>query len=198
MSDGINIGWMGDKPTEIVRNTFGKGIIKVGDRLLDVGCGFGRNSNWLASKGVIVTAININDDEVRQAKIKAQELQVNVNYIHANAISLPFPDNSFKVALDLGCTHMIANRKRQVKAIKETARILTPGGYLIYFGFSKDHPSYMRTKNKSMFRSFKDIQDMYGSEFEILSHEETRWKPRLEEHANFKEHIGINVVMKKK
>ena len=135
MSDRINIGWMGDKPTEIVRNTFSKGIIKAGDRLLDIGCGFGRNSNWLAGKGVVVTAININDDEIRQAKIKAQELQVKVNYIHANTVSLPFPDSSFEVALDLGCTHMITNRNRQVKAMKETARILTPGGYLIYFGF---------------------------------------------------------------
>ncbi|MFC1625966.1 class I SAM-dependent methyltransferase [Patescibacteria group bacterium] len=198
MIDNKSIGWMGDEPTEIVINTFNERIIKPGDRLLDIGCGFGRNSNWLAGKGVIVTAININDDEIKQAKIKAQELQVNVNYIHANAVSLPFPDSSFEVALDLGCTHMITNRNRQVKAMKETARILTPGGYLIYFGFSKNHPSYMKNKKKSMFRSFKDIQDMYGSEFETLSHEETRWEPRPEEYTNFKEHTGVNVVMKRK
>jgi len=48
-----------------------------------------------------------------------------------------------------------------------------------------------------MFRSLEDVQTMYGNDFEILSHEETRWQPKPEEKRNFSEHVGINVVMKK-
>ena len=193
-----NIGWKGDEPTEVVKNAFKEGIIKTGDRVLDIGCGFGRNANWLAKMGCKVTAVNINDDEIKQAKIKVQEAQVNVDYIHADATSLPFPESSFDVALDLGCSHMIPSKEGQEKAMKETARILKPDGYLVYFGFSKDHPSYLKNTENPMFRSIEDVKSMYGNDFEIISHEETRWKPKPEENANIEEHVGINVVMKKK
>jgi len=198
MGRSNNVGWEGDEATEVIKSAFKEGIIKSGDGVLDIGCGFGRNANWLAKMGAEVTAVNINDDEIRQAKLKAQEAQVSVNYIHADATSLPFPNNSFEIALDLGCSHMIPSKKDQRKAMRQTARILKPGGYLIYFGFSKNHPSYLKNKRKSQFRSIEDIQDVYGEKFEILSHEETRWKPKSTEHANFKEHVGINVIMKRK
>jgi len=199
MSSGSNnIGWKGDEPTEVVKNAFKEGIIKTGDRVLDIGCGFGRNANWLAKMGVKVTAVNIDDGEIRQAKIKAQDAKVNVNYIHSDATLLPFPESSFDVALDLGCSHMISSRGEQEKAMKETARILKSGGRLVYFGFSKNHPSYLKNTENPMFRNIEDIQSMYGGEFEIISHEETRWKPKPEENANFEEHVGINVVMKRK
>jgi len=193
-----NIGWKGDEPTEEVKNAFKEGIIKTGDKVLDIGCGFGRNANWLAKMGPEVTAVNINDDEIRHAKIKAREARVNVNYIHADATLLPFPENYFDVALDGGCSHMIPSRDGQEKAMKETARILRHGGYLIYFGFSKDHPTYLKNTKNPMFRSIEDIQDVYSGEFEILSHQETRWKPKPEENANIEEHVGINVIMKRR
>lgn len=193
-----NVAWRGDEPTEIVKDIYEKKIIKPGDKVLDIGCGFGRNSNWMAKMGNKVTAININDDEIKEAKIKAREAQVDVEYIHSDAVSLPFSDDIFDSALDLGCSHMIPSTEDQERAMREAARVLKTGGYLIYFGFSKDHPSYSKNKEKPQFRSFKDIQSMYGGEFEILSQQETRWKPKPEENANFNEHVGINVIMRKK
>ena len=68
-----NIAWKGNEPTEIVIRSFKEGIIKLGDKLLDVGCGFGRNANWLAGKGFIVTAVNISDEEIKEAREKAKK-----------------------------------------------------------------------------------------------------------------------------
>jgi ubiquinone/menaquinone biosynthesis C-methylase UbiE len=193
-----NIGWKGDSPTEIVTSNFENGVVKPGDKLLDIGCGFGRNSNWLASKGLDVTAININDEEINEAKKSAKKLNADVNYIHANAIELPFKDNSFDVALDLGCSHMIPSKDGQEKAAKEASRVVKHGGILIYFGFSKDHPLYLKNPDNPMFRSIEDVQSIYGNDFEILSQEETQWKPKPEENSDINEHVGINVVMKRK
>ncbi|OGM12393.1 hypothetical protein A2W13_01995 [Candidatus Woesebacteria bacterium RBG_16_36_11] len=193
-----NIGWKGDEPTEIVKKSFNDGMVKTGDKVLDIGSGFGRNANWLAQKGAEVTGVNINDDEIKHAREKAQESGVNVNYIHADATSLPFPDSSFDVALDLGCSHEIPSKEGQEKAMKEVARILKPGGHLVFFGFSKDHPLYSKNKENPRFRSIDDIKNLYGDNFEIVSQEEARWKPKPEENVDFKEHVGINVVMKKK
>mgnify|MGYP001611051560 CR=1 FL=1 len=193
-----NIAWKGDEPTEVVVKSFNSGVIKPGNKLLDVGCGFGRNANWLAGKGVDVTAVNINDEEIKEAIEKAEKLGVNVYYLYANAIELPFPDNSFDVVLDLGCSHMITDKEGQQKAEMETARVLKPGGRLVYFGFSKNHPDYINKPDSPMFRSLEDIGSMYRDDFEILSREETRWKPKPEEKRKYSEHVGINVVMGKK
>ncbi|MDD4027422.1 MAG: class I SAM-dependent methyltransferase, partial [Candidatus Shapirobacteria bacterium] len=92
-----NTGWSDNEPTEEIVNSFKKGIIKTGDRLLDIGCGFGRNSNWLASKGVIVTAININKNEIDEAMTRAVKLGVYVNYFLAEATNLPLEKNDFDV-----------------------------------------------------------------------------------------------------
>jgi len=193
-----NIGWKSDEATEEVKRSFYEGIIKEGDRVLDIGSGFGRNANWLATKGVVVTAININTKEIKESMEKAKKLGVNVTYLKAKATELPFPDGSFEVALDLGCTHMITDRNSQKKAEREVARVLVAGGWLIYFGFSKKHPDYVNKTQSPMFRNFEDIEAMYGDDFEILSCEEKRWGPKAEEKRNFFEHVGLNIVMKKK
>jgi ubiquinone/menaquinone biosynthesis C-methylase UbiE len=193
-----NIGWKGDRPTEVVRKAFDNGIVKPGDKVLDIGCGFGRNANWLATQGAEVTAINISDEEIRQARLKAGEAGLNVNYVHTDAVSLPFAEEYFGVALDLGCSHMISTREGQEKAEKEAARVLKPGGYLVYFGFSKEHPSYIKNQNSPMYRNLEDIKRMYGNDFEIMSHEETRWQPKPEEKSNVNEHVGLNVIMRRK
>ena len=115
--------------------------------ILDVGCGFGRNANWLAKKGVNVTAVNIDEKEIKIAREKAEKMEINISYFHANATELEFPANSFDVVLDLGCSHMIPDREGQKKSEAEMARVLKPSGRLIYFGFSKAHPSYISKKS---------------------------------------------------
>ena len=193
-----NIAWKGDEPTEVVKKAVDEGIIKPGDRVLDIGCGFGRNANGIAKMGTDVTAVNIDDDEIDYAKIRADEAGVCVDYIHANATELPFPEKSFDVALDLGCSHMISTKEGQENAAREASRVLKPGGFLVYFGFSKEHPSYKNKPESVMFRNIEDVKDMYGNDFEIVSKEEIRWKPSKEENANVEEHIGINVIMNRK
>ncbi len=193
-----NTGWSDNEPTEEIVNSFKKGIIKTGDRLLDIGCGFGRNSNWLASKGVIVTAININKNEIDEAMTRAVKLGVYVNYFLAEATNLPLEKNDFDVAIDAGCSHLLSNKIAQQQAEKEIFRILKSGGYLIYFGFSKKHPAYKNKIKSPMFRDLDDIKKTYGQDFEILTVDEVSWKTRIEEKAKYSEHIGLNILMKKK
>lgn len=198
MKTSENIAWEGDEPTETVIKNFEEGTIKPGNRILDVGSGFGRNANWLAKKGAKVAAVNINDEEIKIGKEKAEKLGVNVSYLHANATELPFPDNSFDVVLDLGCSHMIPDKEAQKKAEAEAARVIKSGGLLVYSGFSKEHPDYINKPNSPMFRDLEDIQAIYGNDFDILSHKETRWQPKPEEKRDFSEHVGLEIVLKRK
>lgn len=186
-----NAQWENQEPTSLATELVDQGLVKEGTHLLDLGCGFGRNSNWLASNGAIVEAININEQELNEAERRSHELGVNVNYIKADAGDLPFPDSSFDVILDAGCTHM-CDRKTQEKSVLEANRVLKPGGYLQFFGFSKEHPSYKKNPKSPQFRDLEDIKKQYGKYFEIGEPRRKEW-----EH-NGKKHIGLEILMKKR
>jgi ubiquinone/menaquinone biosynthesis C-methylase UbiE len=191
-------GWEGEEATKEVKKYFQEGVIKSGDTVLDIGSGFGRNANYLAEQGVKVTAINIDDQELQISKERAEKLGVKVNYYHANATELPFSDSSFDVVMDFGCTHMLPSNEEQKIAEAEAARVLKPEGTLVYFGFSKEHPDAAKKPDSPQFRSLDDIKAIYGNDFDIISSEEARWQPKPEEGANFPEHVGLNIVLKKK
>jgi len=186
-----NSQWEGQGPTSLATELVDQGLVKEGTHVLDLGCGFGRNANWLASKGALVDAININDEELSIAKRRANELNVNVNYIKADAGTLPFSDSSIDVILDAGCTHM-CNGKTQKESILEANRILKPGGYLKFFGFSKEHPSYKKNSSNPQFRDLKDIKRQYGKYFEIGEPKKKEWE------QNGDKHIGLEILMKRK
>src|ERR1035437_608240 len=62
----------------------GKGIALSGLRALDLGCGTGRNSNYLALEGSIVTGIEISSTALRLAIERAKELNLtddSIDYI---------------------------------------------------------------------------------------------------------------------
>jgi len=187
-----NSQWEGEQPTSLATELVEKGIVKESSHVLDLGCGFGRNANWLAGKGAIVDAININEEELNEGKRRAQEQGVNVNYVKADAGLLPFEDSSFDVLLDAGCTHM-CDKETQEKAVLEANRVIKQGGYLQFFGFSREHPSYQRNPNSPQFRDIEDIKKQYCQYFEIVG------EPKKKEWVNGNEkHIGLEVLMKKR
>lgn len=186
-----NSQWEGEEPTSLATDLIDNGVVKEGSHVLDMGCGFGRNANWLAERGALVDAININSTELEEAKKRAEDLSLNVNYVKADAGDLPFPGSSFDVVLDAGCTHM-CDRETQQKSVLEANRILKPGGYLQFFGFSKEHPSYKKNPDSSQFRDLADIKEQYGEYFEIGEPKRKEW-----EH-NGEKHIGLEILMRKK
>ena len=186
-----NSQWEGVEPTSLATDLVDQGLVKKGIHVLDLGCGFGRNANWLASQGAVVDAININKTELTEAKKRAAEQGVNVNYVKADAGSLPFADSSVDVILDAGCTHM-CDRMTQEKSVLEVNRILKSGGYLQFFGFSKEHPSYKKNPESSQFRDFEDIRRQYGEYFEIGEPKRNEWEYKGQKH------VGLEILMKKK
>ncbi|MCK9368835.1 class I SAM-dependent methyltransferase [Candidatus Dojkabacteria bacterium] len=183
--------WKDSEPTSLATELITNKIVVKGSHILDLGCGFGRNSNYLASQGAIVDAININSDELREAHMRAEQSGVKVNYINADAGKLPFNDSSFDVLLDAGCTHM-CNREKQEDSAKEAARVVKKDGYLQYFGFNKEHPSYKKNPDNPQFRDLEDIKRQYGENFEIITVKTKKWT-----HEN-SENVGFEIMMKRK
>lgn len=105
-----------------------------GDRLLDLGCGFGRHAYEGARRGAAVIAADAGEDEVRSviatfgAMAEAKEIDPDrtpVGAVQANALSLPFPDGSFDRVI---CSEVLEHIPDDEGAMRELARVLRPGG----------------------------------------------------------------------
>lgn len=99
-------------------------------RILDVGCGTGFFTILLAKQGHQVTGTDLTPDMIANAKILAEEEQVNCEFQVMDAEHLSFADASFDVVISRNLTWTLPEA---AQAYKEWSRVLKPGGLLLNF-----------------------------------------------------------------
>ncbi len=92
-------------------------------RILDLGCGPGRNLARLASLGWRAAGLDLSWD----ALLMAQEISRQGQVLQADAAALPFQDNSFHAVLALDLLEHVDD----AAALSEIFRVVKPGGWLI-------------------------------------------------------------------
>jgi len=95
-----------DWPDEILVADFAAGLIQLG-KVLELGCGNGRNATYMASLGCIVDAVDFSSAAIDWAKQRTQAAGLPVNYIHKSIFELEVPSESYDVVYDSGCFHHI-------------------------------------------------------------------------------------------
>jgi methyl halide transferase len=110
--------------TELVRLIKEERILP--GRVLELGCGTGTNSIWLAQQGFDVTATDISPLALEQARHKAASARVNIRFLEADVLNLPPLGAPFPFFFDRGCYHVV--RRIDVERFLSTLeRISQPG-----------------------------------------------------------------------
>jgi len=108
--------------------------LKSGDKILDLGCGFGRHAFEAARRGASVVALDAGRDEVEgvaatfAAMVEAGELSsenLHVAAVQGDALAIPFPDGTFDRVI---CSEVLEHIPDDIGAMRELARVLRPGG----------------------------------------------------------------------
>jgi SAM-dependent methyltransferase len=107
--------------------------VRPSDRLLDLGCGFGRHAFEAARRGADVVAVDPGDDEVLGvrsvlgAMLDAGELDLDASaaVLRGDALNLPFGANSFDRVI---ASEVLEHISADTAAMAELARVLRPGG----------------------------------------------------------------------
>ena len=103
---------------------------------LDIGCGTGDNSIYLAKHGWQVTGIDFVATAVDKAKAKAAASNLTVNFARADATRLSSEGvgANFDLIVDNGCLHGMSAEDRDAY-VREVTAVVAPDGRLLLVEF---------------------------------------------------------------
>lgn len=154
--------------------------------ILDLGCGTGRNSNYLAEKGNNVIGIEISKTAISLAQDRARSIDVVCDY-RLGDIGSPYDikDEFLDVIIDVTSSNSLDEKGREIY-LSETKRCLKTGGYFFVRALCKDgndnvkqllktspgkeYDTYVLKEMGLTERVFSrvDFVDLYGKYFKIL------------------------------
>jgi len=106
---------------------------------VDIGCGTGTHGRELARNGYRVVGIDLSLVALRRALLAAQTENLPWVGVLASATDLVLLDQTFNLALDIGCFHTLSLEQQQAYAAG-LARRLAPGGhFLLYAVHAREH-----------------------------------------------------------
>jgi SAM-dependent methyltransferase len=118
--------WFSPQPYPWVRQAVAAGWFRRRGRVLDVGCGAGTNSLFLARAGYRTSGVDLAPAAIAAAQARALQQKLSVDFRVGDALRLPFPRKSLDGLIDVGCFHTIPPGLRRAYS-KELARVTRPG-----------------------------------------------------------------------
>ena len=110
-----------------------RGNIAAPMRVLDAGCGFGRNLVYLLRAGCEVSALDADPEGVAHVRALAAALETSLpagNFRVGKIESMPFPDACFEAVLCNSVLHFARDEEQFQGMLAELWRVLEPGGLL--------------------------------------------------------------------
>lgn len=150
-----DLPWELSRPREVLVELLESNKVKRG-KALDICCGAGTNTAYIASKGFETTGIDISPKAIEIAEEKARKAGVKIRFIAGNALHLPFNDEEFDFIFDMGCFHHILPEDREL-FIKGVHRTLKTGGKYLLTCFSyKNGHAWNHFTKEDIVRYFSD------------------------------------------
>ena len=134
---------------------------KAPQNILDVGCGIGGSTLYLANKfEAEATGITLSSVQASRARERAitAGLEKQVQFQVANALAMPFADNSFDLVWSLESGEHMPDK---AKFLQECYRVLQPGGKLILATWCHRETSIAGKLTPDELRHLKEIYRVY-------------------------------------
>lgn len=138
---GRQVPFFAAAPDESLVDWQARGLLGAGPgtRVLELGCGPGRNAVWLARQGAEVHALDLSDEALAWGRERAAAAGVEVRFERADVLRLQPPEAGYDVVVDSGCFHHLPPHRR-VTYLALLRRALRPGGRFALACFAADGP----------------------------------------------------------
>jgi SAM-dependent methyltransferase len=135
---------------------------------IELGCGTGYVSAWMARRGARVTGIDVSAEQLATAERLRAEHGLDIAFIEGNAEATGLPDASFDFAISEYGAAIWCDPDLW---LPEAHRLLRPGGTLVFLG---NHPMTLLTTplngapcDTSLHRAYRDLKGADWTEVEF-------------------------------
>lgn len=108
--------------------------------VLDIGCGGGILAESLTKLGAKVTAIDLSDGPLNVAKIRAQKMNMDINYQKISSSELVDQKERFDV---ITCLEMLEHVPDPGEIVADCAKLLKPEGHVFFSTINRNLKSMM-------------------------------------------------------
>lgn len=144
-------------------------LLPPGSRVLELGCGEGRDSVFFATRGLEVTAIDVSAAGLQKAERLAAVYGVKVHWLRGDAAHYVF-DGPFDLVYSCGAIHYVPRRQR-ARLLLRLKTMTRPGGYHAHVVFT-DHAIYVEHGERIDYFTHGELSRAY-SDWLILRCEQT-------------------------
>jgi ubiquinone/menaquinone biosynthesis C-methylase UbiE len=113
------------------------GLIAKNAKILDVGCGGGLDTIFMAQCGFSAVGVDLSKKALEIAKAREGKVHVKVDWLLGSVFDLPIKSRTIDFVMDRGLFHLVEDVDRP-KYSSEMYRVLSPQGCLLIRGASKD------------------------------------------------------------
>ena len=111
----------------------------LGSKWIDLGCGEGRDSVYLARLGYEVTGVDVSRAALRKARTRARREGLTCAFFERDVVHLRgVPPETFDVAINMGCLHMLNDPEHRFRHLRRVREILKPQGYFVVAHCAKE------------------------------------------------------------
>lgn len=139
-------------------------------RALEIGCGTGTNSVWLAQQGFDVTGVDVAPLAVERAKQRALDAGMSARFAVADVLQLPDLAGPFSFFFDRGCYHAVRRSAPNDYAPAVARQLVTGARGLILAGNAREP----NTPGPPVV-SEQELRDELGLAFKIVDLHEFRF-----------------------
>lgn len=107
-------------------------------RALDLGCGTGTNSIYLAQHGWEVIGVDFAWQAIRKARRKASRFNINIDFHQGDVSNLSGIKGVFDLLLDIGCFHSLPKDAMR-RYLENVPRLLSQTGIFLLYAFIKEN-----------------------------------------------------------
>ena len=141
-------------------------------KLLNVGCAHG--PDFLSfSQGFELWGIDSSTAMLKQALRYSAKRKLYVNLLAADALSLPFPNNTFDWAISVATYHHIKGKEKRAKAFLELKRVLKPQGEAFLTVWNHGQPRFW-LKSKEQQVPWRLKEETVYRYYHLFSYDELR------------------------
>jgi ubiquinone/menaquinone biosynthesis C-methylase UbiE len=136
-----------------------------GSKVLDLGCGNGRNAIYLAKQGMKVTGIDFSEGLIKIAKNKVEwkDVAEQVGFLEGDIGSLPLKNDSMDAVLYIATLHHLPTPQERMQSLLEIKRCLKPGGATLISAWAQEQEKFKEELEKSKDNQEKSFE--YGDIF---------------------------------